>query len=1368
MDEQKEQLISAYTEHEDETQEKITQITELGIQVQKLRAELEQTEQRMHSANDSYANELKEKANSMKALLDENQELLQSQAADLANKQETIETLNQQIMDLYAAMEQQGNEIIEKEDEINKLEDTIKEHIREIRTLKDRGQSYEKRIKDAETKLGDKQKEIEEVRVDLETKNKEQLERLKKFAANLKKKNTQYSDLELKYKELEALKENESGDSEGAENKKENMVNQQLLQEQKEEIQRLRIEIQELQVVSKKEAIPLQQSAVADHLQELNVLKDTTANLENMLESKVSVIADLQQRLDHSNAELENLKLRLSEKVFLADQLTSENQSKSSEIIELRDQLTQLSGLKEELAQTDADLKSKNIKIEKCKAIIKEKNKEIKRLGEQVQTLTDQQLPQNELNDQTIDVERLQQEKQTIEQDYESYKMTAEVKLQGNALVIETLENENGHLKERVGRLEESICIAEERRLSLERHSEYLGSQLLQKQSQIEYAEDEYMARMEALVGQDEIIEEKLKDLENDRHNLSEDLKELKEHSNESSRQNSLLQTHITELETKIPELENDKKTLKLTIEKIESQLQTISATLEKERADRDAEYSDLANDYSVNLNQAQNDRRTHQENFERVRDENVVLQNEIDELRDSKAKLEQAHFDLSNQIAWYQEQSANMTQDQLETQELRMQIVQDQTEVENLRIQNQEMARDHEAALNSIRQQLADVQAAYDAIFSTHQQEMMARAQLNAQIDAYQATENALRLELTTIKDQLSVVTVVKDELGGEMDALKTQIVHDQGDLVNLRLQNQQLNTDYESELTALRLRISELNAQQAHSDQEHIVQNLRAQIDNDQTEIENLRSQKLHLENELTALRQQVATFDSIQMHVGQNITQDQLEVQQLRTQVGHDQTEIEILRAQMQQLTSAHDNEMAAIRQQIDQLDSLRMQVGQNQTDDQVFIQNENERLQAVLAEKELEIQNYQRQNLQLQMLAGSSGGAAVAHDPFATFNSNPFAAEGESLDSNRVLELESQLEAALLDSSHRIAQIQDLETQLNVYTTENGKNLHAECLDLQRQCCEKDVEIARLQDIHQQLLSSLPADHDHGALNVGQSFVSARQIHSVSAEPIPTVNFLEITNPTVDSTFQVPPNVEHHDQQIEDLQRNVSDLEKYVTDLEHKLKSSIEDNVKHTNERFILESNFGTKYNQYEEYISTLNQQIDKLKKELALIHAEQQVVQSESEVCIASNKAKTEQSPKTAAIFFASSNETPDDPFNTIVGSDFSAGQYNQADTVDSDGKIPAVEETIVPKKTYLCHPTTDTERQTFSPVQDDAWGETGWGGEAALEEEHQRLSSVEVQSRGLNSAEVKLQLQVTFRRHTNTSLLSLKYCFIFL
>lgn len=127
-------------------------------------------------------------------------------------------------------------------------------------------------------------------------------------------------------------------------------------------------------------------------------------------------------------------------------------------------------------------------------------------------------------------------------------------------------------------------------------------------------------------------------------------------------------------------------------------------------------------------------------------------------------------------------------------------------------------------------------------------------------------------------------------------------------------------------------------------------------------------------------------------------------------------------------------------------------------------------------------------------------------------------------------------------------------------------------------------------------------------------------------------------------------------------------------------------------------------------------------------------------------------------PTTAALF--SSPEL--NPFVDI-------GQSNDADDAECAGLVPVVEETIVPKKAYLCYPEdqhhqhhqhyqqqqqqqqSDASGFTVSESQSDGWGDSSWGNEAILEEQHQQQSVTLAQSGSpsvLNRATIDLQVQI--------------------
>lgn len=719
--------------------------------------------------------------------------------------------------------------------------------------------------------------------------------------------------------------------------------------------------------------------------------------------------------------------------------------------------------------------------------------------------------------------------------------------------------------------------------------------QLEQKQTQIENAEDEYTTRLKALVGQDEIIERKLNDLEIERDALAETVSELKSQQTDLTRRHSVLQMQLNELETtKLSDLEMENRMLVDKIERLEGELTKQKVEFEQALAAKHADLTELENELSDHLQKVEKERRLIQEDLEKSRDENETLQEEIRRLRVSQSDMERSRSDLEQQMTWMQQQNDTMTQDQLEAQELRMQVVQDQTEVEHLHAQNVEMAERH-------RQEVAQAEA---------------------------EIERARR---------------ERDDLSREMDALKAQICRDQTEIVTLRCST----AGHETEVNALQHRINELMA-----------------VSGDHSEIEALRANKQQLEAQLAALRQQIADMGSLQMHVGQNLTQDQMEVQQLRAQIGHDQTEIEALRHQLQTVQANHDTELTALRQQITELDSLRMQVGQNQTDDQVFIQNENERLQALLAEKEIEIQNYQRQNLQLQM----SAGVASSNDPFAAL-SMPSDSGGPN--EARITELESQLDAALHEVTERRTKIVELE--------------------------------ATIEDLQQRSSNERDTDTRHPLIVTDPVIVSHQM------EPLNT------STATVSSFEQF-----ESSQQIVDLQRNVSDLEKYVTDLEHKLKSATEENAK------------------LHAQLVALNVELTAVRERLSVAEAERQIVEASAEVSVVAAPTPNEPVQISAAMFFG--------------GPAPSSNPFEYVDNVDGEPqRAPVVEEAIVPKKAFICQPET-LERQTLSPFGvEEGWGESSWGADAALEEEHQRQivpAANQTPSQGLSNIEMKLQMEI--------------------
>uniref|UniRef100_A0A182MWA0 Uncharacterized protein n=1 Tax=Anopheles culicifacies TaxID=139723 RepID=A0A182MWA0_9DIPT len=252
---------------------------------------------------------------------------------ELQHKQETIDTLNGQIIDLYRTVEDHQSQLDA------------------LRTQKDQ----------------------------IELKNEELLEKLKKFAANLKKKTVHCTKLE---KDIEGCNEalNESN------------------QKIKDLMERLQTESTTSGEVSELSMEKEQLAQKMYHLSnELHRLLEQKYHMESESESNREELRKLNEELATSRAELQKK----------ADAL----QSLEGELHACRDEMQTL---QDELA-------SKNGKIEKCKAIIKEKIKETQRLQERERRaayLEDElRMTQSKLEDfhnQTLLLGRLKSEKEEL------------------------------------------------------------------------------------------------------------------------------------------------------------------------------------------------------------------------------------------------------------------------------------------------------------------------------------------------------------------------------------------------------------------------------------------------------------------------------------------------------------------------------------------------------------------------------------------------------------------------------------------------------------------------------------------------------------------------------------------------------------------------------------------------------------------------------------------------------------------------------------------------------------------------------------------------------------------------------------------
>ena len=215
--EQKQLLIDSYQEHELDINQKLKEINDYQNQVKQMEGELKALKELNDSNQKSLDSDLNTEIAHLKDLLNKCNQQLDDHKEELLYKQETIDTLNNQIIDLYKTMEENSNKIIAKDDELQhlqKVDETSRAKIKELQhelsqsnktisALKDQlsARELEHKLLHQEKVESEDNKRVEELEKEvkaLEVKNKEQLEKLKKFAASLKRKQLQCTELEEK------------------------------------------------------------------------------------------------------------------------------------------------------------------------------------------------------------------------------------------------------------------------------------------------------------------------------------------------------------------------------------------------------------------------------------------------------------------------------------------------------------------------------------------------------------------------------------------------------------------------------------------------------------------------------------------------------------------------------------------------------------------------------------------------------------------------------------------------------------------------------------------------------------------------------------------------------------------------------------------------------------------------------------------------------------------------------------------------------------------------------------------------------------------------------------------------------------------
>lgn len=516
-----------------------------------------------------------EKQNLLKELQVEKQRHKEELSSFIAQAKERDEEIHE--IKLQLRKESIENEKLrDKLTEKEKDLQDLTQYIEESRNALDKLSAEKGDAKLIVNRISDEKQALTEQIAFLENRNKEFMEKFKKLAINFKKKSAMYTDLETSLTETQKILEN-----------KDSQVEQLLIQVEtlptlQEKLKHAEEEINRLQ--SYKVALDQQKTEDINHLQ---------ANVQ-----------DLQIKLTDSYEEVKNLTKSINT-------LKSDLYSAHEENTSLK---TQLQVFNKKIAELEIEQKNNINLITKISGLETEINQR-----------------QNELND-------INSKLENSEQLHTQIKFGFEAKLQERDLYIENLESEMSKYKNRICRLEESISAMEDRRHSLERKADQLGSYLQEKQkaySEYTHQEDELINRLAILMDHDTVVEKQLyeidienKELQNkillvndENQKLKSALNDIQEHCNtlvDKAQRTNAAEAEISKYQSQLRE--------------IESQLKKISHDHQLLLVQKKREIEELECEFNTQIEDSIKDKKILSEKYEKVIEHVSQLEQKVHE----------------------------------------------------------------------------------------------------------------------------------------------------------------------------------------------------------------------------------------------------------------------------------------------------------------------------------------------------------------------------------------------------------------------------------------------------------------------------------------------------------------------------------------------------------------------------------------------------------------------------------------------------------------------------------------------------------------------------------------------------------------
>lgn len=509
---------------------------------------------------------------------------LQKLQETLSEKQTIIKELQKQQQKHAEEMDSVTEQVKERDEEIHEIklqlrkESIENEKLRNILCEKENAStSFTKEYDEINAKLEKLVQEKEELNEKFSTaenKNKELMEKLKKFAVNFKKKTTGYAALETEFSEI-----------------------QKQLQEKNAKLEEL---------LTQTESLPLMQDKLKNAEDELNRIKTQNQALEQQNT----------KHIEHLHGELKITQDRLTNTV--------------NEISGLNHSIHALASERDAALEENKSLKNQ---VDACNKKIVEYEIEQKNNSNFVTKIGSLE---TELNQRQNQIEELTNALNLQEQQISQVRFGYDAKLQERDLYIESLDSEISKYRSRICRLEDTISAMEDRRHSLERKADQLGSQLEEKHkayTQYTSQEDALVCRLAVLMDHDRVVEKQLHEIESENKELQFKVQHLSDENLRLKTSLSDIQEYcntLTDKAGKADSAESDIVKYRTKVNELENQLKRISQDHQTLLVQRKHDVEELETEFNTQIENAIKEKKILSEKYEKTCEHVNQLDNKL------------------------------------------------------------------------------------------------------------------------------------------------------------------------------------------------------------------------------------------------------------------------------------------------------------------------------------------------------------------------------------------------------------------------------------------------------------------------------------------------------------------------------------------------------------------------------------------------------------------------------------------------------------------------------------------------------------------------------------------------------------------